>query len=232
MSQTQANVLLFDLDGTLIDSAPDLALAVNLTLAELGRTQFPEETIRGWVGNGAKVLIERALSGSQQISEHLDPAFAKQALAMFLNNYQNNICVKTKLYSGVKQSLAELKDSGYRLAIVTNKPEQFINPIIKGLGILDYFEVCVGGDTLANKKPLPDQLYYACEKMEVDISQCIMVGDSRNDILAAKAAGIASVGLTYGYNYGENIAEQNPEWVLDNFADLTNILTNLQTQPA
>jgi len=230
VSKLEKDVLLFDLDGTLIDSAPDLALAVNDTLVKLGRDPFPETVIRGWVGNGAKILIERALSGSQQIADDLDPKLAEQALEIFLDSYQNNICIHTCLYDGVLESLKTLKALGYKLAVVTNKPERFIEPILKGLGLIDLFEVLVGGDTIANKKPDPHPLHFACEQMGVAIDRCLMIGDSRNDILAAKAAGTPSVGLTYGYNYGEDIAIHKPEWVFDNFADLLGILSKQEPQ--
>lgn len=218
------DTLLFDLDGTLIDSAPDLALAVNDTLVQLNLSPYPESTIRSWVGNGAKVLIERALSGSATISENLDPALAEKALGLFLTSYQNNLCIHSKLYDGVLSSLQTLKALGYKLAVVTNKPERFIEPILAGLNLTGLFEVLVGGDTLAQKKPDPSPLHFACQQMNVAIEQCLMIGDSRNDILAAKAAGAQSIGLTYGYNYGQPIADSNPEWVFDNFADLLNIL--------
>lgn len=218
------NTLLFDLDGTLVDSAPDLALAVNDTLTQLNLPTYPESTIRSWVGNGAKVLIERALSGSSSISSDLDPDLAKKALEIFLTSYQNNLCIHSKLYDGVLSSLQTLKGFGYKLAVVTNKPERFIEPILAGLDLSGVFDVLVGGDTLPQKKPDPSPLHYACEKMNVAIEQSLMIGDSRNDILAAKAAGTQSVGLTYGYNYGLPIADSDPEWVFDNFADILNIL--------
>ncbi|MER2491513.1 phosphoglycolate phosphatase [Catenovulum sediminis] len=220
----KTDILLFDLDGTLVDSAPDLALAVNDTLQQLGRNTFSQEVIRGWVGNGAKTLIERALSGDIEISPDLDPELSAKALAIFLHSYQQNVCVHSKLYDGVLNSLQTLKELGYKLAVVTNKPERFIQPILDGLGLTDVFDTLVGGDTLTQKKPAPEPLLHACQLMGASIERCLMIGDSRNDILAAKAAGTASVGLTYGYNYGEDIAQYQPEWVLDNFTDLLKIL--------
>lgn len=225
MNPIDKNILLFDLDGTLVDSAPDLALAVNLTLADLQRPQFDEERIRSWVGNGAQVLIERALSGSVEISEQLDQALAAKALATFLAHYQKHLCIKSQLYTGVKDTLIQLKERGYRLAIVTNKPEAFVQPIIDGLGLSHLFECIVGGDTLSKRKPDPLPIHYACEQLAVTPDQCIMIGDSKNDILAAKAAQIPSIGLTYGYNYGEDIAVHDPEWVLDHFADILTVLS-------
>ena len=221
---TLRNILLFDLDGTLIDSAPDLALAVNDTMQQLGRKTFASDTVRGWVGNGAKTLIERGLSGDLQIDPNLDPALAEQALTLFLASYTKNVCVDTVLYDGVKTSLETLKEQGYRLAIVTNKPEGFVEPILQKLGLGNIFECIVGGDTLPQRKPDPAPLLYACEKMQGSMDQVIMIGDSRNDVLAAKAANVPCVALSYGYNYGEDLAQYEPDWLLDHFGDLPNAI--------
>ncbi len=225
MTLQEKNVLLFDLDGTLVDSAPDLALAVNKTLLDLGKAEFDQHTIHHWVGNGAKVLIERALSGSAEIDSQLDPALSQDALAIFLAHYQQCLCVESRLYDDVKEGLLSLKNAGFRLAIITNKPAVFIEPILTGLGINNVFELLIGGDSLPERKPHPAPLHYALEQLNVSAQQCVMIGDSKNDILAAKAANIDSVGLTYGYNYGEDINQYQPQWCFDTFAEL---LTALQ----
>ncbi len=215
----QKTVLLFDLDGTLVDSAPDLALALNMTLRDLKLCEYNEPTIRRWVGNGAKLLIERALSSTSKTNKS-DPALVNDALALFVQHYQNGLCIKSALYSDVKEGLLTLKASGFRLAIITNKSEAFISPILVGLGIGGLFEVLIGGDTLSEKKPHPAPLNYALQQLKVPAEQCLMIGDSKNDILAAKAANITSVGLTYGYNYGENIADYQPDFCFDSFSEL------------
>jgi phosphoglycolate phosphatase len=220
----EKNVLLFDLDGTLVDSAPDLALAVNKTLLDLGRAEFDQHTIHHWVGNGAKVLIERALSGAAEIDPQLDPALSQDALAIFLTHYQQCLCVESTLYDDVKEGLLTLKNAGFRLAIITNKPAVFIQPILTGLGINNVFELLIGGDSLLERKPHPAPLHYALEELKVSAQQCVMIGDSKNDILAAKAAHIDSVGLTYGYNYGEDINQYQPQWCFDSFAELLTAL--------
>ncbi|KMT66650.1 phosphoglycolate phosphatase [Catenovulum maritimum] len=220
----QKNVLLFDLDGTLVNSAPDLALAVNRTLKDLGKKTFDGDTIHHWVGNGAKVLISRALSGSADIDPKLDQSLINDALAIFLAHYEQCLCVESVLYPGVKEGLVSLKSAGFRLAIITNKPAVFIQPILEGLEVDNLFELLIGGDTLPQRKPDPAQLNYALAELNVTAEQCWMIGDSKNDILAAKAANIASVGLTYGYNYGESIANYHPELCFDTFAQLTESL--------
>lgn len=226
MTLQEKNVLLFDLDGTLVDSAPDLALALNKTLRDLHKEEFDEQTIRGWVGNGAKVLVQRGLSGSSFINEHLDAALIEDALTIFLAHYQQCLCVKSALYDDVKQGLLALKSSGYRLAIITNKPAIFIQPMLNGLDIANVFELLIGGDTLAERKPHPAPLNYALTQLDVTAQQCLMIGDSKNDILAAKAANIDSIGLTYGYNYGEDIAFYQPQWCFDTFKELLTLLIN------
>jgi len=219
------NVLLFDLDGTLVDSVPDLALAVNQTLTELHLSPFSQEVIRGWVGNGAQTLIERALSGSSIIKDNLDTDAVNKALAIFLSHYQHCLCQESSLYADVKETLISLKTLGYQLAIITNKPAQFIEPIINGLGLNGLFELLIGGDSLAERKPHPLPILHACQQLAVSVEQCLMIGDSKNDILAAKAANMQSIGLTYGYNYGEDIAVYQPEWRLEKFSELLPLLT-------
>ncbi|MFT6692263.1 MAG: phosphoglycolate phosphatase [Colwellia sp.] len=228
MSPENKTVLLFDLDGTLVDSAPDLAAAINQMLLALNLTTFPQEIIRGWVGNGAKTLVERALHHSLNSNSALDKSLSKaevnDALAIFLNYYQHCLCIESSLYKGVRETLLALKNQGYRLAIITNKPTEFIEPIVTGFGLKGLFELQLGGDSLVERKPHPLPLLHACETLKVSVAQCIMIGDSKNDILAAKAANIQSIGLTYGYNYGEDIRAYQPDWCLDTFAELLDLL--------
>jgi len=213
-------VILFDLDGTLIDSVPDLALSVNHMLETLNLETFSIDIIRYWVGNGAQVLVKRALSGDNKIDEDLDPILFSKALDIFLTSYKQNLCIRTVTYPNVLQTLKTLKVQGYRLVIITNKPFDFIAPILEGLQLGELFEYFIGGDSLTEKKPNPLPLLHVCEKLGIRVEQCVMVGDSKNDILAANACSMQSVGVTYGYNYGEDIDSYNPDVVVDNFADI------------
>lgn len=218
-------LILFDLDGTLVDSARDLALAVNHMLQRIGRETFDSEVIRSWVGNGAQTLVKRGLSGSSEIDENIEHELFEEALDIFLDFYANNLCVETISYPNVVGTLKNLKNQGYRLALVTNKPYDFIAPLLEGLEMNGLFELCLGGDSLEKKKPHPMPLLHVCERLGVDASECVMVGDSKNDILAAKAAKMHSIGVTYGYNYNEPISVYQPEHVVEEFSAIAQLLS-------
>ncbi|TNF43487.1 MAG: phosphoglycolate phosphatase, partial [Epsilonproteobacteria bacterium] len=211
-------------DGTLINSGPDLALAVNHMLKTLECDTFSEDVIHGWVGNGAKALVDRALSGKRTIDANLDPLLAAEALKIFLAFYAQNLCVATVTYPHVSTTLKALKAKGYHLAIVTNKPHDFVEPILDGLGLDGLFELILGGDSLPQKKPDPAPLLHVCKTLDMKVEQCVMVGDSKNDLLAAKACDMQSVGVTYGYNYGEDIGVHNPTVIIDDFSELLELL--------
>ncbi|TEW51753.1 phosphoglycolate phosphatase [Psychromonas algicola] len=219
--------ILFDLDGTLIDSGPDLALAINHMLTSIGRDEVSSEIIHSWVGNGASILVQRGLSGQTEIDPNLDPELLEKALAIFLEFYAENLCVGTVTYPNVRSTLKILKAKGYRLAIITNKPFDFVQPILDGLDLNGLFESILGGDSLDKRKPDPLPLHYTCEKLGVTVDECVMVGDSKNDILAAHAANMQSIGLTYGYNYGEDINEHNPDISFDDFADMIAVFSEV-----
>jgi len=207
-------LLIFDLDGTLIDSVPDLTDAINKTFDELGINKVTEEEVRNYLGNGAKTLIERALKND-------NTELFQKALKIFKNHYKNSVCVKTSLYPGVKETLEKIP---HKKAIVTNKPYEFVGEILKTLEIDEHFEMYIGGESLPEKKPSPLPLLYVCEQMGYKPQNCIMIGDSKNDVIAAKKANIKSVAVNYGYNYGENISVYEPDVVIDDFRKLTEIV--------
>jgi len=221
---TDKQLLIFDLDGTLVDSAPDLANAINQMLKTLGRARFAPELIRSWVGNGAQVLVERALSGDSHISPSLDPILAAQALDTFLTIYRDNVCVDSKLYPHVLTTLQALQARHYQLAIVTNKPIVFVEPILQALGLAGMFELILGGDSLTAKKPDPLPLNHVCQTLDIAPIHSLMIGDSKNDIVAAQRADMHSVGLTYGYNYDQDIAIYQPDFVANDFNQLLDCL--------
>ena len=219
MKLKNKKLLIFDLDGTLINSALDLALAVNYTLERLEQETFSEEIIHGWVGNGALTLVKRALSGSRTVDENLDDTYVEKALKIFLDYYEKNLCNATVPYPSVISTLHSLKEK-YTLAIVTNKPFAFVSPILKGLEMDNLFALILGGDSLEKKKPDPLPLQHVCKILNIDIEHSVMIGDSKNDILAANACTMDSVGVTYGYNYGEDIAVHKPSVIIDDFSKL------------
>ena len=221
---TNKKLIIFDLDGTLINSALDLALAVNHMLTKLGRDTFDEKIIHGWVGNGAQTLVWRALSGRREIDKSIDTDVLDHALTVFLDFYEANLCVLTRPYPHVLTTLHSLKSKGYRLAIVTNKPFKFVEPILNKLELDGLFEMILGGDSLENKKPNPLPLLHVCNTLSLSTDDTVMVGDSKNDILAANACNMDSVGVTYGYNYGEDIGVYKPNIIIDNFRDLIKYL--------
>ncbi len=211
-------LVMFDLDGTLVDSVPDLAAAVDNALTDLDRPPVGVQQVRDWVGNGARVLVRRALAGGMEHA-HVDHAQAEQALELFMQHYAANHAL-TQVYPGVKPTLDWLREQQVELAIVTNKPERFVAPLLDEKGLGGYFRWIVGGDTLPQQKPDPAALRHVLQLARVDAAQALFVGDSRNDVLAAKAAGVACVALSYGYNHGRPIAEENPTYVLDNLQGL------------
>jgi len=217
-------LLIFDFDGTLIDSVPDLADALNKMLIQLNRKTFDESTIRYWVGNGAQTLVKRALLGHSDITDFIEDSKYRDALAIFLSFYQKNCSKKTSLYPGVKKTLINLKKYGYQLAIVTNKPSLFIEPILHSLGLETLFTLSLGGDSLDEKKPSPKPLLYICNKLQYSLEETLMIGDSKNDIIAANSANIQSVAVSYGYNYGEDISNYNPTVIIDDFQELSSLL--------
>ncbi|MEA2073865.1 MAG: phosphoglycolate phosphatase [Campylobacterota bacterium] len=223
MKLQDKELIIFDLDGTLIDSGADLALALNAMLRELKRQEFSEDEIHTWVGNGAQTLVKRALSGGILIDENIDDSLFKEALEIFLDSYKNNVCVKTTLYPHVRETLVSLHKNGYTMAIVTNKPFEFVAPILSTLKLDKYFSLILGGDSLKEKKPSALPLLHVCEKLNVSIEKGLMVGDSKNDILAAKAANMDSIGVTYGYNYGESIDLYKPNAIIDEFSKITEL---------
>ncbi|WP_269519668.1 phosphoglycolate phosphatase [Alteromonas sp. BMJM2] len=220
---------IFDLDGTLVDSVPDLASALNNALNDVGMATFGESTIRNWVGNGAKVLVERGLSGNTdantQQSKSISNELIDHTFQRFLYHYDLNVCRASTLYPHVYDTLSSLSRKGYTLALVTNKPKKFIAPIVEAFKVESFFSLFIGGDSLKEKKPSPLPLNHVCKTLNVKANECVMVGDSKNDILAAHAASIRSVGLTYGYNYGEDIRAHNPNWVFDDFSGIASIIS-------
>jgi len=220
------NTILLDLDGTLVDSAPDLAIAVDQMLATLGRPRAGLDRVRRWVGNGAPKLIERALANQDEPEAPTDPALFAQAKEAFYSAYHACNGDQSRLYPGVLGFLQEAKERGCQLGVVTNKPETFTLPLLEKLDVAHFFGAVISGDSLTDangnalRKPDPAPLQAAIDKLGGTLSTSLMIGDSRADIAAARALGIPCVGVRYGYNHGVPIEHCEPDWVVDSLESL------------
>ena len=215
-------MILIDVDGTLVDSVPDLTFCVDEMMKALGRPTHGETKVRNWVGNGVERLVRRALIGELN-GEPSDAEFEK-AYPIFLDLYADNTSKRSRLYPGIREGLDYLKAAGYKLGCVTNKAAQFTLPLLADLGVAGDFSIIVSGDTLPQKKPDPAPLLHAAKFFGVDSAQALMVGDSVSDVKAARAAGFQIVCMSYGYNHGEDIRESHPDAVIDALTEIKPLL--------
>lgn len=209
------SVLLFDLDGTLVDSAADIHRSLNLALHDLGLPVVTGQQVRTWVGRGAGRLVHCVIEHL-----HLAAHWHEPLLKQFMQRYQAEVCVDSELYDGVLAFLDAAKAQGCQLACITNKPYQPARDLLAALDLLPYFSLLLGGDSLDHRKPHPAPILHALQYYRVDAPQALMIGDSRNDVEAAHAAGVACVALTYGYNHGEPITLCQPDLILDSLREL------------
>ena len=215
-------LILFDLDGTLLDSAPDLAHCVNVMLGHFGHPPCPEEAVRTWVGNGTARLVGRALTGS--LNGDPGAAAVAEALPVFMAAYAEHTLVDSVLYPGARECLAALADAGHVLGCVTNKAARFTEPVLRQLGLLNAFGLVLSGDSLPEMKPHPAPLLHAAAHFGVPPADSLLVGDSVTDVQAARAAGFGIICMSYGYNHGRDIREAKPDAVLDSLAALPVLL--------
>jgi len=215
-------MILIDVDGTLVDSVPDLAYCVDELMKALGRPPHGEAKVRNWVGNGVERLVRRALIG-QLDGEPPDEDYAR-AYPIFLDLYAENTSKRSRLYPGIREGVDWLKAQGYLLGCVTNKAAQFTIPLLKDLGIHDRFGIVVSGDTLPVKKPDPAPLLHAARHFGITPEESLMVGDSVSDVKAARAAGFQIVCMSYGYNHGVDIRTAQPDAVIDSLVELRGLL--------
>ncbi len=210
-------LLIFDLDGTLIDSKLDLAHAVNAAVKHLGLPLLEHERIFSYVGNGAPVLIRRALGPSASEEQ------VEQALAYFLQYYRDHMLDHTTLYPGVRETLDVLRDRGAKMAILTNKPVRLSKAIVEGLGLNQHFFQIYGGNSFEQKKPHPVGIGTLIDEAGVTGSTSLMVGDSAVDVQTARNAGIQSCGVTYGFQ-PETFAATPPDFLIDRMEQLPGIV--------
>jgi phosphoglycolate phosphatase len=215
-------MVLIDVDGTLVDSVPDLAYCVDEMMKALDLPVHGEARVRNWVGNGVERLVRRALVG--QLEGEPDEALFQRAYPIFLELYADNTSRRSTLYPGVAEGVVWLKAQGYRLGCVTNKAAQFTLPLLRDLGVHDHFEIIISGDTLPQKKPDPAPLLHAARFFGVEPEQALMIGDSVSDVKAARAAGFQIVCMSYGYNHGADIRDFHPDAVIDSMVEIRNLL--------
>lgn len=222
MEKFHPKLIMIDVDGTIVDSVPDLAYCVDELMKLLGREKWGEEKVRHWVGNGVPKLVQRSLTG--ELEAQVNAKDFDQAYPLFLDLYADNTSKRSSLYNGVREGLNYLKTQEYILGCVTNKAEQFTHPLLKDLGVFDDFSIVISGDTLTKKKPDPLPLLHAAKHFNLNPQDCLMLGDSISDVKAARAAGFSIICMSYGYNHGVDIRNANPDLVIDSMTQLQNYL--------
>lgn len=214
--------ILFDLDGTLVDSAPDLAAGIDGMLQALDRPAAGADRVRQWVGNGAGVLVRRALAGRADYEQgaSVTERDFNRALDLFYTAYTTENGKNAAVYSGVEAFLQAAKAQGCGLGIVTNKPHAFTGPLLELMGLAHWFGHSVSGDSLATRKPDAAPIHHAIAQLGGEQGTALMVGDSATDIRAAQNAGIPVVAVRYGYNYGVPVDELGADIVVDSLTEL------------
>ncbi|HDL5699973.1 TPA: phosphoglycolate phosphatase [Mannheimia haemolytica] len=214
-------VIGFDLDGTLINTLPDLTLVANSMFLEAGLPTVTQEKVLTWIGKGADIFFQNAVAHTGRIFQ------ADELVKMrvsFDKYYATYVCEESTLFPNVKETLEILKANDYPLVVITNKPTKLVEPVLSAFGIYHLFDETLGGQSLPKIKPHPDPMFFICEKFGITPSELLFIGDSENDVIAAKAAGCDVVGLTYGYNYNVPIEQSNPTFVTSEFKDVLKIV--------
>ena len=224
-TQDYPKAIIFDLDGTLVDSVPDLCQGLNAALAEMCADeqgilkQVSTEQVRLWVGNGSVKLIQRAIQHLE-----IEPDKLETLHQYFLKHYQNYLCDSSYLYPGVAALLEKCQQLALPMALVTNKPIAFVPELLEKLGIAHHFKILLGGDSLPEKKPSPMPLLHAANYLNLQPCHCLMVGDSSADRASAQQADMPCVLLQQGYNQGQDLSQLSPEWLLPDIESLLNAM--------
>ena len=208
----------FDLDGTLVDSVPDIAWCIDRTMPRFGIPSRGETLVRDWVGNGVERLIDRALTG--ELDGTADPGLRHEASAAFLDLYSTHDHERSRVYPGVREGLGALRALGAALACITNKPHGPAVDLLARVELLDHFEFVLGGDSLPRRKPDPLPLIHSCARLGIAVEHSLFVGDSVSDVEAARAAGMRVACVGYGYNHGRDISEAGPDTVVGSLEEL------------
>ena len=207
MSGNGFRAVLFDMDGTLVDTLPDIAAAVNDALVELGLHALDQAQIATLIGNGPRVLARRALEAQQTLSTKERDRLVEPLVAGYARKYVIQAGTLGRLFPGTVEGLRELTERGLKLAVVTNALQHLAETVLTRFGIASYLQLIIGGDRVSQPKPHPAPLWHACDHFGVDPQQALMVGDSVNDVAAARAAGCAIVCVPHGYDQGQPVSE-------------------------
>ena len=226
------DAVLFDLDGTLLDTAGDIHIALNRTLAERRWESLSENVVRRMIGRGAPMLIERAAAAQ---GRKLDEATSGAMVERFFHHYgalQENEEFGAQPYPGASEALRVLHGAGLRTAVVTNKQERFANGLLRRLHLRQWIDLVVGGDSCERRKPDPQPLLFACERLQAPPSRTLMVGDSINDVKAARAARIPVICVPYGYNEGNDPRDLPCDALIEGLSQLPPLLLEGEDTPA
>ena len=210
----------FDLDGTLVDTAPDLAAAANSMLRILGGQPLPEQCVAAMIGDGVDAFVGRVLEASGGASR-LDATLRPWARILFRNLYQQDLFVRGRVFAGVAPTLQVLQDAELPLCCITNKESRFALPLLEAAGLRESFAITVCADHPKDRKPSPSMLLAACRGLGVEPAKLLYVGDSPIDIAAARAAGCRVVAVTYGYGDDDMLAQARPDGLLGNLSEIT-----------
>ena len=212
----QYDAYLFDLDGTLVDTAPDIAAGLNHALVQAGLNPVDSALTRHWVGHGARMALLQALQDQGAYTDEV----LEELLPQFLEHYGNNVAVHSQIYPEVESTLETLRSQGAKLAVVTNKLTRFSEPLLTQIGLREHFDLVVCGDTTSTPKPDAAPVIYCLDEFSVAAGDTLFVGDSSTDVDAARAAGVPVVCVRDGYNHGVDVVTLNPDGVIDSFAEL------------
>ncbi len=207
--------VVIDLDGTLLHTAPELSEAANRMLLDMDYAPVSQELLASYIGNGISWLVKRALTGDMHATP--DAALYDHALPIFEKHY-TALLLQSKPFNGVIEGLDAMKAAGFRLGCITNKVERYTTPLLSGTGLAKYFEIVLSGDTLTEKKPHPMPLLHAAKFFGVPIDKLLLIGDSLNDALAARAAECPVFCVPYGYNHGEPVETLDQDAVIPSLA--------------
>lgn len=218
MDISEFNAVFFDLDGTLVDSAKDLSFAIDVMSEQMGYKKPPLENIKKWIGNGTLKLVERSVKYSLGVEP--EEKTIEKCFEIFSQAYRDCVGEHSVLFEGAKELLVKLLADNKRIACITNKPLEFTEFLLKQNMIRQFFSVVCAGDNVKFRKPDPWPLIHASETLGFPIEQCLMIGDSQHDVKAARNAGCKVLAVSYGYNHGEDIANAEPDAVIDSFTKL------------